>query len=96
MTSNTHTPPLFQLAFSVIDLKRTEAWFHNGLGFLPAGGNDPADPTQAGWGGRFRRTPDGWYRDLPFQDGFDPRTTISQWRPAFQAEFAKRMQWCVE
>lgn len=39
MTSIIHSPPLFQLAFSVVDLRRTEAWFHDGLGFLPAGGN---------------------------------------------------------
>ncbi len=39
MTSTVHSPPLFQLAFSVVDLRRTEAWFHDGLGFLPAGGN---------------------------------------------------------
>ena len=28
-----------QIAFSVIDLRRTEAWFVDGLGFLPAGGS---------------------------------------------------------
>lgn len=32
-------PPLIQIAFSVIDLRRTEAWFVEGLGFLPAGGS---------------------------------------------------------
>lgn len=31
--------PLNQLAFSVIDLKSTERWWREGLGFLPAGGN---------------------------------------------------------
>ena len=31
--------PLNQIAFSVIDLRRTEAWWREGLGFLPAGGN---------------------------------------------------------
>jgi len=31
-------PPLAQIAFSVIDLRRSEAWFREGLGFLPAGG----------------------------------------------------------
>ena len=70
----------------------TPSWFF----FLPVGGNDPADPTKAGWGGRFRRTLDGWYGDLPFQDDFDPRTTVSRWRSVFQADFAKRMQWCVK
>lgn len=31
--------PLNQLAFSVLDLKTTERWWREGLGFLPAGGN---------------------------------------------------------
>lgn len=67
----------------------TPAWFF----FLPAGGNDPADPTHSGWGGRFQREPDGWYRDLPATPEFDPRTTVSDHRPAFQADFARRMAW---
>jgi hypothetical protein len=69
----------------------TPSWFF----FLPLGGNDPADPTQPGWGGQYRREPDGWYRDLPFADGFDPRTTVSRWRPDFQRDFARRLAWCV-
>jgi uncharacterized protein YndB with AHSA1/START domain/catechol 2,3-dioxygenase-like lactoylglutathione lyase family enzyme len=32
-------PPLNQIALSVIDLRRTERWFREGLGFLPAGGS---------------------------------------------------------
>lgn len=39
MTATTYCPPLNQIAFSVVDLRRTEAWFHEGLGFLPAGGS---------------------------------------------------------
>ena len=31
--------PLNQIAFSVVDLRRTERWFREGLGFLPAGGS---------------------------------------------------------
>jgi catechol 2,3-dioxygenase-like lactoylglutathione lyase family enzyme len=31
--------PLNQIAFSVVDLRRTEAWWCDGLGFLPAGGS---------------------------------------------------------
>jgi hypothetical protein len=68
----------------------TPAWFF----FLPAGGNDPADPAQPGWGGQFRREPDGWWRDLPATAEFDPRTTVSRWRPDFQADFARRLAWC--
>jgi hypothetical protein len=70
----------------------TPSWFF----FLPLGGNDPRDPAKPGWGGQYRREPDGWYRDLSAQSGKDPRETISRWRPEFQADFAKRMAWCVE
>ena len=70
----------------------TPSWFF----FLPRGGNDPDDPTQPGWGGRFSREADGWYRDLPATQSFDPRATVSRWRTEFQADFARRMQWCVE
>ena len=31
-------PPLNQIALSVVDLRRTEHWFREGLGFLPSGG----------------------------------------------------------
>ena len=68
----------------------TPSWFF----FLPMGGNDPNDPSRAGWGGRFARQSDGWYRDLPATDQFDPRTTVSRWRAEFQADFARRMRWC--
>jgi len=69
----------------------TPAWFF----FLPLGGNDPGDPSKPGWGGRYARAPDGWWRDLPATKGFDPRETVSIHRPAFQADFARRMAWCV-
>lgn len=68
----------------------TPSWFF----FLPLGGNDPSDPKKPGWGGQFRRGPDGWWRDLPAKEDFDPRTTVSRWRPDFQRDFAKRMAWC--
>jgi hypothetical protein len=70
----------------------TPSWFF----FLPRGGNDPRDPTKPGWGGQFQKEPDGWYRDLPAQPGKDPRTTVSRWRPQYQADFARRMAWCIE
>lgn len=69
----------------------TPSWFF----FLPKGGNQPEDPTQPGWGGQFRKMPDGWYHDLDAED-LDPRTTVSKWRPTFQKDFAKRMSWCLE
>ncbi len=66
----------------------TPSWFF----FLPTGGNDPADPTKPGWGGQYRKSDDGWWRDIP---GSDPREAVHRWRPAFQADFARRMAWCV-
>ena len=68
----------------------TPSWFF----FLPRGGNDPSKPEQPGWGGRFVRQPDGWYRDPPFMNNYDPRTEVSRWRPDFQRDFALRMSWC--
>ncbi|MBI5506963.1 MAG: SRPBCC family protein [Deltaproteobacteria bacterium] len=35
----TFSPPLNQIAFSVIDLRATERWFREGFGLLPAGGS---------------------------------------------------------
>jgi hypothetical protein len=69
----------------------TPSWFF----FLVQGGNDPCDPSKPGWGGQFQREPDGWWRDLPAEAGFDPRSTVSRWRPDFQCDFAKRMSWCL-
>ena len=70
----------------------TPSWFF----FLPPAGNDPRDPSKPGWGGQYRREPDGWYRDPPPENGRDPRESVYRWRPVFQADFAKRMAWCVE
>jgi hypothetical protein len=70
----------------------TPSWFY----FLPPGGNVAADPAHPGWGGQFRRDESGWFRDLPRDDGVDPRETVSRWRPQFQADFARRMAWCID
>lgn len=67
----------------------TPAWFF----FLRSGGNDPADPTRPGWGGRYVPDADGWYRDPPASPGFDPRSVVHRWREEFQADFARRMRW---
>ena len=69
----------------------TPSWFF----FLPKGGNDPSDPTQPGWGGRFGRAENGWFQDVDFSET-DPCTTVSRWRPDFQNDFAKRMSWTSE
>ena len=68
----------------------TPSWFF----FLPAGGNDPRDPSKPGWGGRFGKDADGWFRDAAEEGQEDPRLCVSRWRPDFQKDFAKRMAWC--
>lgn len=68
----------------------TPSWFF----FLPRGHNDPADPSQPGWGGQYRKTPSGWYRDDLGDE--DARLTVSRWRGEFQADFAKRIAWTAE
>ncbi|MCA9125969.1 MAG: DUF1593 domain-containing protein [Planctomycetales bacterium] len=67
----------------------TPSWFF----FLPLGGNVASDPTQPGWGGQYELSNDGWYRDST--NGIDARKTVSRWRGEFQADFAKRMLWCL-
>jgi len=71
----------------------TPSWFY----FLPIGLGDPAHPEWGGWGGRFRREKTGTFRDAKdsVERLTDARSTVSRWRPAFQADFAARMQWCV-
>ena len=54
-------------------------------------GNDPEDPTQNSWGGRYNhRSGTNHYVDGP------GGSTISQWASDFQAEFAERADWCVQ
>jgi hypothetical protein len=69
----------------------TPSWFF----FLPLGGNDPRDPTKPGWGGQYRLGGDGWYIDATPPAGGIARDFVNRWRPAFQADFARRMAWCV-
>jgi hypothetical protein len=70
----------------------TPSWFF----FLPRGGNDPRDPMKPGWGGQFQKAANGWYGDLRNENGQDPRETVRRWRADFQADFARRMVWCVD
>jgi hypothetical protein len=71
----------------------TPSWFF----FLPNGLGDPAHPEWGGWGGRYVRVQDGLYRDATETVGrvTDARAAVWRWRPAFQNEFAARMDWCV-
>jgi hypothetical protein len=71
----------------------TPSWLY----FLPTGLSDPAHPDWGGWGGRFRPAGRGLFRDATDTVGkvTDARATVWRWRPAFQADFAARMTWCV-
>jgi hypothetical protein len=78
----------------------TPSWFY----FLPNGLSDPDHPEWGSWGGRFEldSTLGGGrsriYRDAPDAvDGKkpDPRAAVWRWRPAFQADFQARLDWCV-
>ncbi len=65
----------------------TPSWFF----FLPEGHNHPNNPSKPGWGGQYRKMKDGWWHDLANR----PRSTVYRWRPQFQADFARRMQWTL-
>lgn len=71
------------------------SWLH----FVPSGLSDPAHPEWGGWGGRFRHAAGGLYVDA--EDSVatvtrSARAAVWRWRPAFQAEFQARMDWCVK
>jgi hypothetical protein len=72
----------------------TPSWFY----FLPNGLGEATHPEFGGWGGRFQIETDSIYRDAADSlDGItEPRIGVSRWRPAFQNEFAARMDWCVK
>ena len=71
----------------------TPSWLY----FLPHGVNDSAHPEWGGFGGRFERNEEGIYRDARDSVGetTDARATVWRWRPAFQADFQARLDWCV-
>jgi hypothetical protein len=72
----------------------TPSWFY----FLPVGLGDPAHPEWGSWGGRFRPAAGGRYEDARDTVGAvtEARATVWRWRPAYQNEFAARMDWCVK
>jgi hypothetical protein len=71
----------------------TPSWFY----FLANGLNDPDHPEWGGWGGRFLPMRDRLYTNAhdTVNGMSDARATVSRWRPAFQAEFQARLDWCV-
>lgn len=72
----------------------TPSWFY----FLPTGLSNPAHPEWGGWGGRFQPAGRGLYRDAADTVGkvTHARASVWRWRPAFQADFQARMEWCVK
>lgn len=78
------------------------------LYLLPLGLNDPEQPEQGSWGGRFYRTLDRtsgltFWNDLSVADTvwynggnvMDRRIAVARWRQQFQADFAARADWAV-
>lgn len=70
----------------------TPSWFY----FLQNGLGVPERPEWGGWGGRYTRN-GSYYQDAHDEvDGdVSGRATVYRWRPAFQNDFAARMDWCV-
>jgi len=71
----------------------TPSWFY----FLKNGLQDADHPEWGGWGGRYIQHTNRYYRDAEDFAGGDihARATVYRWRPAFQAAFAARADWCV-
>jgi len=70
------------------------------LHLVPNGLGDLARLDLGSWGGRFEgrdnRYADVADRDLDTSADPDPRmATVYRWRPAFQADFQARLDWCV-
>lgn len=71
------------------------------LALIPNGLGDAEHPGLGSWGGRFageaRRLTDVADTDLDTAGDPDPRmSSVYRWRPAFQADFAARLDWCVK
>ncbi|HEY1170366.1 MAG TPA: nucleoside hydrolase-like domain-containing protein [Verrucomicrobiae bacterium] len=72
----------------------TPSWFY----FLANGLSDAAHPEWGGWGGRFKVETNSIYRDVAdsLNGTTEPRVSVWRWRPAFQNDFAARMDWCAK
>jgi hypothetical protein len=70
------------------------------LSLVPNGLFDPERPWLGSWGGRFEgeggRLTDVPDSDLDNSGDPDPRmSSVYRWRPAFQADFQARLDWCL-
>ena len=71
------------------------------LSLVPNGLSDPVHPWLGSWGGRFEgegnQLTDIPDLDIDTKGDPDPRmSSVYRWRPAFQADFAARLDWCVK
>ncbi|WP_435021467.1 nucleoside hydrolase-like domain-containing protein [Tundrisphaera sp. TA3] len=70
------------------------------LALIPVGLGEPGQTGVGTWGGRFERV-GGSPTDVPdpgldMPEDPDPRiASVHRWRPAFQADFQARLDWCV-
>ncbi|RCR65467.1 nucleoside hydrolase-like domain-containing protein [Larkinella punicea] len=71
------------------------------LSLIPNGLNRPEQPELGGWGGLFKKSDEGYYQDqIDSTAGYatDPTpymASVYRWRPAWQADFQARLQWCT-
>jgi hypothetical protein len=71
------------------------------LALVPNGLTHLEGPFWGSWGGRFegegKKLADVPDADLGAKDDPDPRmSSVYRWRPAFQADFQARLDWCVK
>lgn len=67
------------------------------LYLIPCGLGNPERPSWGSWGGRFDGD-DKQYHDAAdwFNGEQSILATVAKWRPAYQADFAARMDWCTK
>lgn len=71
------------------------------LYLVPDGLNDPEQPEQESWGGRFVRIGPRRYRDMDPEEAKDLKKVeacaaeVAKWRSDYQKDFRKRMEWCI-
>ncbi|MGI5893887.1 MAG: nucleoside hydrolase-like domain-containing protein [Candidatus Merdivicinus sp.] len=65
------------------------------LYLIPHTPGDPMHPEWESWGGLFQQVP-GTRHYLDTESRHDVRECVSKWRPDYQADFAARMDWCVQ
>jgi hypothetical protein len=66
--------------------------------------NAHENPQWGNWGGRFKKDPaqkNMWVEDVDsvadYASDMDPRmAALYRWRPAWQSDFAARLDWCVK